>query len=116
MMTLPQELDDAARIDGCSEPGIFARIVVPLSKPAITTVTLFELIFTWNNFIGPLIYLRDTETFTLSVGIQMFFTQHGAEWGLLMAASTMFTLPMVVLFFFAQRTFIEGISTTGIKG
>ena len=116
MMTLPVELDDAARIDGCNEGTIFTRIVLPLSKPAITTVALFELLWTWNNFLGPLIYLRDTTTFTLSVGIQLFFTQHGAEWGLLMAASAMFTVPMVILFFFAQRTFIEGITLTGIKG
>jgi len=116
MLTFPMELDDAARIDGCNELGIFSRIVVPLSRPAITTVAIFELLFTWNNFIGPLIYLRDTDTFTLSVGLQLFFTQHGAEWDLLMAASTLFTLPMVILFFFAQRTFIEGITLTGIKG
>ena len=79
-------------------------------------MALFEILWTWNNFLGPLIYLRDTNSFTLSVGIQLFFTQHGAEWGLLMAASAMFTIPMVILFFFAQRTFIEGITLTGIKG
>jgi multiple sugar transport system permease protein len=116
LMTLPTELDDAARIDGCNEWGIFRRIVLPLAKPALTAVALFELLWAWNNFLGPLIYLRDPDTYTLSVGIQLYFTQHGAEWGLLMAAGTLFTLPMVVLFFFAQRTFIEGITLTGIKG
>jgi len=116
LMTLPQELDDAARIDGCSEIGIFSRIVLPLAKPALISVFLFELIWTWNNFMGPLIYLRDPRTFTLSVGLQMYFTQHGAEWGYLMAAGTLFTLPMIVLFFIGQRQFIEGITLTGIKG
>jgi len=116
LITLPQELDDAARIDGCSELGIFSRIVLPLAKPALISVFLFELIWTWNNFMGPLIYLRDPRTFTLSVGLQMYFTQHGAEWGYLMAAGTLFTLPMIVLFFIGQRQFIEGITLTGIKG
>lgn len=116
MMTLPSELDDAARIDGCSEWGIFSRIVVPLTKPAIVTVGIFELIFAWNDFIGPLIYLRDPGNYTLSIGLQLYFTQHGAEWAMLMAAATLFTLPMIVIFFIVQRTFIEGITLTGIKG
>ena len=116
LITLPQELDDAARIDGCSEWGIFTRIVLPLAKPALISVFLFELLWTWNNFMGPLIYLRDPKTYTLSVGLQMYFTQHGAEWGYLMAAGTLFTLPMIVVFFIGQRQFIEGITLTGIKG
>jgi multiple sugar transport system permease protein len=116
MMTLPVELDDAARIDGCNELGTFWRIMLPLCKPAITVVALNEMLFTWNNFMGPLIYLRDPKSFTLSVGLQLYFTQHGAEWALLMAAGTLFTLPMIIVFFFAQRTFIEGITLTGIKG
>jgi multiple sugar transport system permease protein len=115
-MTLPTELDDAARIDGCSEVGIFWRIALPLSKPVLAVIFINELMFAWNNFIGPLIYLRDPQTYTLSVGLQLYFTQHGAEWALLMAAGTLFTLPMIILFFFAQRLFIEGITLTGIKG
>ena len=116
MLTLPTDLDDSARIDGCSEIGIFRRIVLPLSKPAITVVALFQMMWAWHDFIGPLIYLRDESGYTLSVGLQLYFTQHGAEWALLMAAATMFTLPMVIVFFFAQRAFIEGIALTGIKG
>ncbi|MEM7032455.1 MAG: carbohydrate ABC transporter permease [Chloroflexota bacterium] len=116
MITLPAELDDAARIDGCNELGIFWRIVLPLSKPAIITVAIFELLHTWNDFLGPLIYLRDPDSYTLAIGLQLYFTQYGAEWALLMAAATMFTLPMVIVFFVAQRTFIEGIALTGIKG
>ncbi|MEQ8675257.1 MAG: carbohydrate ABC transporter permease [Aggregatilineales bacterium] len=116
MMTIPSELDDAARIDGCTELGIFWRIVVPLMKPAIITIAIFEMVYAWNDFLGPLIYMRDASNYTLSIGLQLYFTQHGAEWALLMAAATMFTLPMIIIFFFAQRTFIEGISLTGIKG
>ena len=116
MMTLPRELDDAARIDGASERGSFWRIAVPLSKPAILTVAIFEIIFTWHDFIGPLVYLRHPTSYTLSIGLQLYFTQYGAEWGLLMAAAAMFTLPMVIIFFFAQRAFIEGITLTGLKG
>ena len=116
MMTLPRELDDAARIDGASEWGIFWRIAVPLSKPAILTVAIFEIIHTWHDFIGPLVYLRHPTKYTLSIGLRLYFTQYGAEWGLLMAAAAMFTIPMVIFFFFAQRAFIEGITLTGLKG
>ena len=93
MMTLPKELDDAARIDGASEWGIFWRIAVPLSKPAILTVAIFEIIHTWHDFIGPLVYLRHPTKYTLSIGLRLYFTQYGAEWGLLMAAAAMFTIP-----------------------
>ena len=116
MMTLPKELDDAARIDGASEWGIFWRVAVPLSKPAILTVAIFEIIHTWHDFIGPLVYLRHPTKYTLSIGLRLYFTQYGAEWGLLMAAAAMFTIPMVIFFFFAQRSFIEGITLTGLKG
>ena len=116
MMTLPRELDDAARIDGASEWGIFWRIAVPLSKPAILTVAIFEIIHTWHDFIGPLVYLRHPTKYTLSIGLRLYFTQYGAEWGLLMAAAAMFTIPMVIFFFLAQRAFIEGITLTGLKG
>lgn len=115
-MTIPNELSDAARIDGCSELDIYAKIVLPLSKPALATVGLFTFIASWNDFLGPLMYLTDERTYTLSLGLQRFVSQHGAEWSLLMAASTVMTLPIVVLFFFAQRTFIQGVTLTGIKG
>ncbi len=115
-LSFPFELSDAAKIDGCSEYGIFWRILLPLSKPALATVALFQFIFSWQDFIGPLIYLSDTKTYTLSLGLQQFLTEHGAEWALLMAASTLTTLPIIILFFFAQRTFIQGITLTGLKG
>lgn len=114
-LTIPAELSDAARIDGCSDWAIFGRIVLPLSRPALATVGLFTFISHWNDFLGPLLYLNDERTYTLSMGLQRFVSQHGAEWSLLMAAATVMTLPIIVLFFFAQRTFIQGISTTGIK-
>ncbi len=116
MLTFPKDLDDAARVDGAHELQIFWRIVAPLSRPAIITIAIFDFMWGWHDYINPLVFLRDPDKFTLSVGLRLYFSQHGAEWGLLMAAATMFTLPMVLVFFFAQRTFIEGISFTGVKG
>lgn len=114
-LTIPAELSDAARIDGCSDWSIFWRIILPLSRPGLATVGLFTFISHWNDFLGPLLYLNDERTYTLSMGLQRFVSQHGAEWSLLMAAATVMTLPIIVIFFFAQRTFIQGVSTTGIK-
>jgi multiple sugar transport system permease protein len=115
-MTIPLELSDSARIDGCSEWDIYRRIILPLSRPALATVGLFTFINAWNDFGGPLLYLNDERKATLSLGLQQFVSQHGAEWSLLMAASALMTLPIVLIFFFAQRTFIQGITLTGIKG
>ena len=114
--TIPDDLCDAARIDGCSEWGILLRIILPLSKPALATVALFQLMGTWNDFGGPLLYLNDQSKYTLAFGLQQFLGAYGGEWAMLMAAATVFTLPIIVLFFFAQRTFIQGIATTGVKG
>lgn len=116
-MTLPQDLSDAARIDGCGEMRIFWQIMLPLCKPALMVVGLFQFMYTWNDFLGPLIYLTDQKDFTLALGLQFFQSQQGGtEWHYLMAASTLLVLPIVVLFFFTQRSFIEGISMTGLKG
>jgi len=115
-LTIPEELADAARLDGCGEWGIFWRIVLPLSKPALATVALFQFIAAWNDFSGPLLYLSDQERFPLAYGLQQFVSAHSSQTHLLMAAAVLFTLPIVVLFFLAQRTFIEGIATTGLKG
>lgn len=115
--TIPFELSEAAKLDGCSEWGIFTRVIVPLSKPALAVVALFSFLFTWNDFLGPLIYLLNQDTFTLSLGLQFYQSQHGGtQWHLLMAASTTVIAPVIVVFFFAQRTFIQGISVTGLKG
>jgi multiple sugar transport system permease protein len=116
-ITVPDELAEAARIDGCSEFGIFWRIILPLSRPALSVVALFAFLAIWNDFLGPLIYLQRPEQFTLALGLQNFQSKAGGtSWHLLMAASTLVVLPAVVLFFLAQKTFIEGIATTGTKG
>ena len=115
-MTIPKELSDAARIDGCSEFGIFAGVIMPLAKPSLAVVALFQFIWVWNDFLGPLIYLKDQTAYTLSLGLQQFQSGYQTEWALLMAAATMMTFPIIVLFFLTQRTFIQGITLTGIKG
>lgn len=116
-LTIPGELSEAARIDGCSEFGIYWRIVLPLSRPVLAVVALFQFLYAWNDFMGPLLYLTRQETFTLSLGLQFFQSQHGGtDWSLLMAASTLVVIPVVVLFFFTQKQFIQGISTTGLRG
>lgn len=116
-MTIPKDLSDAARIDGCGEFRIFLQIILPLCKPALLVVGLFQFIATWNDFLGPLIYLTDQKDFTLALGLQFFQSQHGGtEWHYLMAASILVLLPVMVLFFFTQKSFIEGISMTGVKG
>lgn len=115
--TIPEELSEAARIDGCSEWGIFWRIMLPLSKPALAVVALFHFLWAWNDFTGPLLFLTRKHTFTLALALQNYQSQSGGvQWHLLMAASAVVVLPIVVLFFFAQKTFIKGIATTGIKG
>jgi multiple sugar transport system permease protein len=113
--TLPEELAEAARIDGASEWRIFCQVMLPLSLPALTTCALFQFLGTWNDFFGPLLYVNDESRYTLAYGLQQFLGIHGSEWAQLMAASTLFTLPIVVLFFCAQRVFIQGIATTGGK-
>ena len=115
-LTIPEELSEAARLDGCSEWGIFWRIVLPLSRPALATVALFQFIASWNDFNGPLLYLNDPARFTLAYGLEQFVSSYSSQTNLLKAAATLFTLPMVILFFFAQRTFVRGIATTGLKG
>jgi len=115
--TIPMELSEAAKIDGCSEVRIFTDVLLPLAKPALAVVALFTFMGTWNDFMGPMIYLSDQETFTLSLGLQAYQSQHGGtQWNLLMAAATVVILPVIVVFFFAQKMFIQGIATSGLKG
>lgn len=115
-MGLPKEMSEAARIDGCSELQIFFRIILPLCKPALLVVAIFQFMATWNDFLGPLIYLAKQQDFTLALGLQSFQSQQGGTaWHHLMAASTMVVLPVIIIFFMAQRTFIEGIATSGGK-
>ena len=115
-LTVPEQLFEAGRIDGLSHWGLFWQILIPLSKPALATVALFQFVQTWNDFGGPLLYLSDPQKFPLAYGLERFVSSYGGQTNLLLAASVLFTLPMIVLFFLAQKTFIRGISTTGIKG
>jgi multiple sugar transport system permease protein len=115
-MTIPRELSDAARIDGCSDLRILARVILPLAKPALATVALFTFMGTWTDYLGPLVYLHDERQYTLALGLQAFLGRHGADWSALMAAATAVTIPPVVLFLFAQKTFIEGVALTGMTG
>jgi len=114
--SLPEELADAGRIDGCSEFGIYWRIMMPLCKPALATVGVFTFLNAWNDFLGPLLYLRTDSHFTVSIGLATFRSIMNTRWDLLMAASTAMVVPIVVLFFFAQRYFIQGIVLSGLKG
>lgn len=115
-MGIPQELSEAAKLDGCSEFDIYRRVIMPLSKPALATVGLFTFMGAWNDFMGPLIYLVNESKYTLSLGLAMFTGQYSNEYGMLMAVSTVVTVPIIVLFFFTQRTFIQGMTMSGIKG
>jgi multiple sugar transport system permease protein len=115
-MSIPDDLCEAARIDGMSEYGIWWRIMLPLSMPALSTLTIFTFVTTWNDFLGPLIYLTKTELKTIQVGIRMFITQYTAEYGLIMAASVVALAPVLIVFVALQRFFVEGIASTGLKG
>ena len=113
---IPSELSDAARIDGCSEWDTFWRIILPLSTPAMAAVAILTFQGSYNDLIGPLLYLTSDKLWTLSIGIQRFVGVHGSEWHLLMAASVLMTLPMIILFLWQQRAFVQGIVTSGLKG
>jgi multiple sugar transport system permease protein len=117
--TIPEDLSDAARIDGCSEFDIYWRIIVPLSTPVFITVSIFTFLFSWNDFIGPLLYINSPEKFTVALGLAQYRSMLGVgrtRWDLLMAASVAMTAPIVLLFFILQRYFIKGVVMTGLKG
>lgn len=115
-LTIPRDLEEAAEIDGCGYGRIFWQILLPLLKPSLLAVVIFQFLGSWNDFVGPLVYLNRPDILTLSVGVQAFRSLHGSQWALLLAASTMMTIPVLILFFMAQRYFIEGITLTGMKG
>ncbi len=118
-MGIPKDLTDAARLDGASHFDIYRRVIMPLSRPAVATLLAFTFIYTFNSFQGPLIYLKDRDLWTLSLGMQGYLQRYGAgggtALGAMMAAATLYTLPMIVVFFLAQKWFIQGIVTTGFK-
>jgi multiple sugar transport system permease protein len=113
---VPWELSDAARIDGAGEFRIFWEIMLPLVRPALIVVAVFSLLYTWQDFFGPLIYLQDRNQYPLTLGLFAFQGQRTLEWPLIMAGATLTTLPMILVFLFTQRYFIRGIATTGLKG
>ena len=115
-MSIPTELEDAAKIDGCGPFGIYWRVMLPLVKPAMAAIAIMGVLGAWNNFQGPLIYLSSPEKMPLAYGLQLFQTQYSSEPGMLMAASSLVLLPIIILFFFTQRYFIEGVSLTGLGG
>jgi multiple sugar transport system permease protein len=115
-MTIPKELDEAAMIDGATPFGIWWRVLLPLSRPALVTVVLFSFLAHWDDFMGPLIYLNSMEKYTVSIGLRMFQDMFGTQLELLMAASLIHIIPTIILFFVGQRYFVRGIALTGLKG
>jgi len=116
MLTVPWELTDAARVDGAGDLLILWKIMLPLVKPALLVVAVFHFMYAWNDFLGPLIYLDEANEYPLVLGLHAFQTRFGVEWHLMMAATLSVTFPLIVLFFVAQRYFIEGITLSGLKG
>ncbi|MEA2711793.1 MAG: multiple sugar transport system permease protein [Phycisphaerales bacterium] len=115
-LTIPKELEEAARLDGCNTFQVFLHVALPSARPALATVALFSFIFHWNDFLGPQIYTQSMEKKTLAVGLSAFKDMHGTEHHLLMAASVAVLLPVIVIFFFTQRYFTEGVVMSGVKG
>ena len=115
-MGIPDSLCEAARIDGMSEYGIYAKIMLPLSKPAISTLTIFTFVNTWNDYLGPLIYLKTESHKTIQLGLKMFIGQYSSEYGLIMAGSVLSLIPVLIVFLSLQKYFVEGVASTGVKG
>lgn len=115
-MSIPDELCESARIDGLSEWGIYWKIILPLTKPAIASLTIITFVNTWNDYMGPFIYLNSTENKTIQLGLRMFVSQFDAEYSLIMAASVVSIIPVAVVFLSMQKYFVEGIATSGMKG
>lgn len=115
-LTIPDELCEAARIDGLSEYGIWARIILPLSKPALASLALLTFVNTWNDYMGPFIYLSDNDHWTIQLGLQSFIGEFTADYAMMMTGSVLSVIPILVIFLFGQRYFIRGIATSGMKG
>lgn len=115
-MDIPDELCEAARIDGMSEYGIYMRIMLPLSRPALATLTIFTFVATWNDYLGPLIYLKSQAKKTIQLGLKMFISQYSSDYGLIMAGSVLSLIPVLLMFLLLQRYFVEGVASTGLKG
>jgi multiple sugar transport system permease protein/sn-glycerol 3-phosphate transport system permease protein len=115
-LSVPNALSEAAIIDGAGEGRIFAQVCVPLVRPAIVTVAIFAFLNSWNDFMGPLLFLTRDSLYTLSIGVQQIMSQNDPRWNLLMAMGVMMTVPVLIIFFCLQKYFIQGISFAGIKG
>jgi multiple sugar transport system permease protein len=116
-LTIPEELSDAARVDGATEWQIMTRVIIPLAKPAIAAVALFNFLYNWNDLFSPLLFLGENQKlWTLTLALTEFQSRHGTEWNLTMAAAVVFMLPVIILFFLSQRVFVEGVTLTGVKG
>jgi multiple sugar transport system permease protein len=115
-ITIPDELQDSARIDGCSSYQTFLRVILPLAKPALATMVVISFMWTWNSFIDPLIFIHSTEKMTMMLGLGIFVGQYGTEWRQLMAGTVAAVIPIIVLFVTLQRYYVQGISLTGLKG
>ena len=113
---IPREYDEAAFVDGAGYPQILLKLIVPMAQPAIAVVVIFTFLNTWNDFMGPLLYLNDSKLFTLALGLKSLLSSYNSYWHLLMAGATLVALPLIVVFFFAQKSFIEGLTAGGIKG
>ena len=115
-MGIPDSLCEAARIDGMSEFKIYTNIMLPLSKPALATLTIFTFVATWNDYLGPTIYLKTEAKKTIQIGLQRFIGQYSSEYGLIMAGSVISLIPVLIVFLALQKYFVEGIATSGVKG
>ena len=113
---IPDDLCEAARIDGMSEYRIYSSIMLPLSKPALSTLTIFTFVATWNDYLGPLIYLKTQEKKTIQLGLKMFISQYSSDYGLIMAGSVLSLIPVLIVFLILQKYFVEGVASTGLKG
>ncbi len=113
---IPDDLCEAARIDGMSEYKIYATVMLPLSKPALSTLTIFTFVNTWNDYLGPLIYLKSQHKKTIQLGLKMFISQYSSDYGLIMAGSVLSLIPVLIVFLCLQRYFVEGVASTGLKG
>ncbi len=113
---IPDDLCEAARIDGMSEYKIYAKIMLPLSKPALSTLTIFTFVATWNDYLGPLIYLKSQSKKTIQLGLKMFISQYSSDYGLIMAGSVLSLIPVLIVFMCLQKFFVQGVASTGLKG
>jgi multiple sugar transport system permease protein len=115
LMAVPNDLLDAARVDGAHELRVYWSVVLPIARPALVTAAVFQFVWAWTDFLNPLIYLNDASQYTLSLGLYSFFSEHGVAWGPLMAACVLFTVPAVLIFVFCQRYFIGGVAQGALK-